>query len=406
MNKKTLVLCTNAFPYGKKNETYLETEIHHLCRAFAKVYILPSKKMNTQRVLPENAQVVDGLPPITVRNKWRSLMRYSLPVLSIYGFSLFRKGNFYTYLRHSKMYVDLTLQALQRREYLKKWIEEENLSDALFYDYWFENATLALAILKKQGHLQTVVSRVHNFDLYDIRWGSAKVPFREYKAKYLKRIFPISEHGLQYLLEKIPFASEKVELSYLGVKKAPADLAQRVEKLEVPLLVSCSSIIDIKRVERIPEVLKHIPFPLKWVHFGSGPMEAEVREAVKKIPSHITYELKGQASNEEVLAYYRTYHVDLFVSLSTREGLPVSMMEAISYGIPILACGVYGIPEIVTETTGSLVGTDEPSEKIAEKIIQLLNKPLNRSIVQDFFHARFEENRNYKKLIDQLKPLS
>ena len=46
---------------------------------------------------------------------------------------------------------------------------------------------------------------------------------------------------------------------------------------------------------------------------------------------------------------------DLFVNMSLSEGIPVSIMEAISFGIPIIATNVGGNAEIVNDETGVLI---------------------------------------------------
>ena len=75
----------------------------------------------------------------------------------------------------------------------------------------------------------------------------------------------------------------------------------------------------------------------------------------------VTWELAGQLDHREVLSFYERHHVDALLSLSLSEGLPVSMMEAQSYGIPIVACAVHGVPEIVNERTGILLPPDGDS---------------------------------------------
>ena len=56
--------------------------------------------------------------------------------------------------------------------------------------------------------------------------------------------------------------------------------------------------------------------------------------------------------------YYNTYEIDLFVNLSTIEGVPVSIMEAQSSGIPVLATDVGSSKEIVDDDNGFLIPKD------------------------------------------------
>ena len=56
MNKHTLVLFTNTFPYGM-GESFLETEIKYLAKEFDKIIIYPIKKDGEKRELPLNVEI-------------------------------------------------------------------------------------------------------------------------------------------------------------------------------------------------------------------------------------------------------------------------------------------------------------------------------------------------------------
>ena len=78
----------------------------------------------------------------------------------------------------------------------------------------------------------------------------------------------------------------------------------------------------------------------------------------------ITYEFKGNVDNAEILKYYRENSIDCFALLSEHEGAPVSIMEAESAGIPIVATDVGGVRELV-DGNGFLLSSN-PSEKDAD----------------------------------------
>jgi glycosyltransferase involved in cell wall biosynthesis len=92
---------------------------------------------------------------------------------------------------------------------------------------------------------------------------------------------------------------------------------------------------------------------------------------------HLTVELRGRVSNEEVLEFYKQESPDFFMNLSTSEGIPVSIMEAFSVGIPAVATAVGGVPEIVSNHIGALVDPHATAEEIQMILINLLSKPLS-----------------------------
>jgi len=75
-----------------------------------------------------------------------------------------------------------------------------------------------------------------------------------------------------------------------------------------------------------------------------------------------------------------------------REGIPVSLMEAMAYGLPVVTTAHAGIPELVRET---LVPEGDP-EALAEALIRLKTHPelaeaqgrVNRETVQRDYSPR------------------
>ena len=79
----------------------------------------------------------------------------------------------------------------------------------------------------------------------------------------------------------------------------------------------------------------------------------------------------GAIQNVEVYKYYNEHCADLFINVSSSEGLPVSIMEAISFGIPVIATDVGGTGEIVKNgISGFLINRDFETVELAKKIMK------------------------------------
>jgi glycosyltransferase involved in cell wall biosynthesis len=105
-------------------------------------------------------------------------------------------------------------------------------------------------------------------------------------------------------------------------------------------------------------------------------MGKEIKEyAAKKLPTG-SFEFLGYLSNEKVLDVYFQYDVDFFINLSDSEGIPVSIMEAMSIGIPVIARDVGGTREIVNPTNG-LILKEPLEENFDEKIIEFMKYRLD-----------------------------
>ena len=187
--------------------------------------------------------------------------------------------------------------------------------------------------------------------------------------KGLDQVFPVSNFGRLYLEDRVPWASERIEVQRLGVSQH--SIPEPVRR-EMPLVVSCGTLLPFKRTHLVPEVLGMLERPVQWIHFGDGPDRKRVEAAAERLPDRVSWELRGDVPNADVIRYYSDEPVDAFISLSVSEGLPVSMMEAISFGIPLIGMEAYGIPEIVTPETGICLPLDATPAQAASALSEVL----------------------------------
>jgi glycosyltransferase involved in cell wall biosynthesis len=395
--KPDLVLFTAAFPFDE-SETVLAAELEVIAERFARIFIVPSRNGARPIDLPANAAVVDlgWTKGWSKAEKRRAVTSRSAQQILMTTFS--QPTNWRSYAMRLRTYRDILAINVLKAKRVAEFVVANSLQDAIFYDYWFENSTLALALLRNSGAIRCAIARAHRFDIYDDEGSLGRVPFRDYKARHLDAIFVISEHGAAYLRKRVKQQQAKVHVSPLGI----AASAVRAEpRAEPPLIVSCSSLLPRKRVHLIPTALRARNRPLRWTHFGDGPERSRVEAAAASLPSSVKWDLRGWASNADVREYYRTEGVSLFLSLSESEGIPVSMMEAESAGIPIVASAVGGVPELVTSKTGLVLKPDASADEVANAITEALAPTRFDPVeIRSSFASRFEASTSYTAFAD------
>ncbi len=399
-----LFLFTDFFPYTLKEEAFLETEIQYLAKEFSQVYIVSTKADEYKRPVPGNVTVYayDNLKKnIKIKN----------------GFALisFIKMLFYGVLNEPKKIKQL----LNLRSYFYHFRTElrktktihQNFtfqSGDILYAYWFNSWLLSLVMLPQSVKEKVkIISRAHRWDLYDEEAGVLKfIPFRNLKLKYAECVYCISKEGYNYMQEHVKKRfHKKIRLAYLGVTQAQKINPKGTTGNKKLHFVSCSRVVGFKRVETIYSVFAQLKgFEIEWTHFGDGPLFRQLQDLVKDSPSHLTIHLKGDVKNQDVLEFYKDTHIDYFISMSRSEGLPVSMMEAIAHGIPIIAIGVNGVPEIVNDKTGLLLSPDITIEQIVKQVHHfLLKKPHNRKEIVNFYNQNFNSDSNYMYFCNEIK---
>jgi glycosyltransferase involved in cell wall biosynthesis len=218
------------------------------------------------------------------------------------------------------------------------------------------------------------------------------------------RIFPVSAYGAKYLSQKFSVPAHKITVSRLGLTIQPKTSPVNKNLLH---LVSCSSVIPLKRIHLIVEILKHISENVHWTHFGDGPLLKEIKNQAAGLPSNCRVDLKGHVPNMDFLSYLENNSVSFFINVSESEGIPVSMMEAISFGIPLIGTAVCGVPEIATERTGFLIQKEFSPDEVARSITEQheLGKTYSaefRNGIREFYLENFYAPKNHSLLAEQL----
>jgi glycosyltransferase involved in cell wall biosynthesis len=166
-------------------------------------------------------------------------------------------------------------------------------------------------------------------------------------ARYRDRV-EVVVHGVDVVWVRAQRDHRDDVRSELGV--APGEvLALTVANLRTTknypgLLVAARLVVD-RRV------------PVRFAAAGQGPLEAEIHSLHARSGLGERFTLLGYRDDATRLIAA----ADLFVLASDHEGLPVTVMEALTLGVPVVATAVGGLPEIVDESNGILVPPGDPA---------------------------------------------
>jgi len=291
-----------------------------------------------------------------------------------------------------------------------KQIPVLNQADTVcIYSYWFYDAAAAAVLLKKdlaaRGVKVRQVSRAHGFDIHQERAKYSYLPMRSYLLSHVDRLYPCSHNGANTVIRKYPQYADKITPSYLGTVDHGEKFGSRQNGLHI---VSCSYMVPVKRLHLIAEALTKADFPVCWTHIGSGPLENEIKNMAEKLPDCVKTEFTGQMSNAAIMEYYNSHDISAFVNVSSSEGIPVSVMEAASFGIPIIATDVGGTAEaVINGTNGFLLPADLNPDVLFAKLLFLKELPEaeytrlcenSRKIWAEKFNAQ----QNYKNFYEEI----
>ncbi len=402
---KKLILFTRRFPYHT-TEAFIESEITFLASRFQEILIFPTAIAPLKRSLPENVRVSTAFAE-TYKHKNKRLLK-----------ALF-SPKFYKALGEHKKYsgsaAGIKVLAKYMATYLSYYdffMKNKDITDAqVLYCYWLNEAPLALAQVNKNRNISAkIIARAHRYDIYE-NLDSTQLfwPYRVQTINNTDAIFVISSDGKEYLENKYPQATSNIQVSKLGVtdrghiaKSSPEDSFS---------IVSVSRVHLVKRVDLIYRSIAEFAllYPQKqilWTHFGDGPELGEIRLTALSKPSNLTVLFRGNVANTVVYEHYLEQAVDVFINLSSSEGIPVSIMEATSFGIPAIATDVGGNGEIVGPQTGILLPQDPSTTQVAEALrAVLIGRQVDKQQVKQYYLDHYNAERNYEQFSESIVKL-
>lgn len=212
----------------------------------------------------------------------------------------------------------------------------------------FATQPAIIALMIKQFYKSNVKYSFtfHAYDIYfDNKWFSLLVNESE-------SAFSISKYNINYVDKKFKnLNTNKIKLSRLGVFRPENIESQKAKKNGIIKLGLMSWFVEKKGVKYLLEAMKVISKgnKIKLILAGDGPLKEEIINYINEndLNEHIEYigGVKGKKKEE----FFKSLDAFVLSAISLpndQDGIPVVLMEAISYGLPLISTNVSGIPEI------------------------------------------------------------
>ncbi len=251
------------------------------------------------------------------------------------------------------------------------------------------------------------------------------------RVRAVDLILGCSEHVSNKIRKRFPQMADKCRTVYNGVNVGLFQAAgqETAENARPPLVLfvgrvspekGLHTLLDAHKrvVERNPDVQLSIvgpnaPTPERFiVALSDEPNVSALSSLYKRsYMAHLEDQVKdheltkveftGSISYQEVNGYYQK--ADLFVCPSFSDAFPLTVLEAMASGLPVVASRVGGVPEaVVDEDTGLLVESDDP-EALANAISRVLEDSEMRESMRVASLERAKELFSWDKIAEDLR---
>jgi glycosyltransferase involved in cell wall biosynthesis len=244
-----------------------------------------------------------------------------------------------------------------------------------------------------RGSSLPLVSTCHTWydnDLTVSLYGKAdRFILRSYAA-----VVAVSEEVKQRLL-KAGVRAEKIHIVRNGIDLRPFDnaapsLHDVSSQDHTPIVGLIGRLATEKGVDifirAAARVLTELP-ATKFVVVGEGPDREQLESLIDELQIRKNVFMLGR--RDDMPGVYAS--LDIMVSASRREGLPMAILEGMASSRPVVATAVGAVPNVIVDGRTGLLVPPENVDALASKIVALLNNRTQR----DYLGA------TAKKLIEQ-----
>lgn len=231
-------------------------------------------------------------------------------------------------------------------------------------------------------------------------------------SRLVDEIVSVSEDNRRDLIEKLHWPTSKIkviangvaEVEHIAGKKKTALRAEFGLTPEVPTVLTVARLEKQKNLVVLVEaarLLKQRGLPCRFLLAGEGSQRPVLEELIAKYDLGDSVTLAGWRL--DTLALYRV--ADLMALSSDWEGLPMSILEAMSAALPVVATAVGDVAKAVTPGETGLLTPPQAPEKLAEALAELLADPEKRQRFGQAGYRVWQAQFSVRHMVDRYEEI-
>jgi colanic acid/amylovoran biosynthesis glycosyltransferase len=206
------------------------------------------------------------------------------------------------------------------------------------------------------------------------RWDIPENNALALKGEAASLIRAIDEHGAAERAAFVRPNAHKIQVIHMGVVLHDI-LYPSVATGEGIRIVVAANLVEKKGhafLIRAARMLIDRGVPLAVDFVGDGPLRDAIRRQIASAEVESVVRLVGLLPHDELIRRLLDGHWDVMVlpsivtATGEREGIPVSLIEAMACGVPVISTNTGGVPELLRGGAGILVPERDPAAMARE----------------------------------------
>jgi len=386
-------------PYGRLGETYIFPEMLAIIEKGMELLILPRDRSEelfhrSAEPLVGNTLSVPLFSSAIAKDLLKVAFRSPLQLLALLRDTVFRSRNAEIALKN--------IRIVPKAVHLSERLKSENI-DHIHAHYGSTTSTMAYIISVLTGIPWSFT--VH-------RWDIPENNLLSLKCRNAVFVRAIDERGREEVIRIVNGAapSEKIRNIHVGIHVNGTSRSSDAETGK-PFTILCPAMLVLKKGHKYLfeacRLLSERGRKFRCLIAGDGPLRDELGLMAENSGLNGTVELLGALTQEQMFGLYKSGSIDLVVlpSIVTgdgeKEGIPVSLMEAMSYAIPVISTDTGGIPELLGCGSGIIVNEKDPVS-LSSAIEKLMEDEAYCRLLGARGREKVEQEFNVSDIADRL----
>lgn len=395
--RKTVLAISRVFPFGTLEDSFFDAEIAALSKEFEFLFV-PTAKSN-------------ALGDIRLSNYYEQTvpMRFTLPL------SLVKVRWFFfaikTLIKDTKSHNFATPQLFKSFAAVLSWIVLTpdrllNSGPSIVYSFWGTDIGYFSSLIAK-FHGVSLIARFHRYDLYELE---GRIPFNHLLfADPTITCVVLDKSQLEYVRNRSHISNSTA----IGLFLPSRPIVSLSEDSQSSInMLTVSSDARKKRLDRVQQVAtclsKNTNAMVTWTHIGELNRSLESFTSSHVLPNLTQIHL-GVLDQQALNDHLQTTKYDFIIFMSDSEGIPYSMMQAMSFGIPAFSTDVGAISSIRIKGFDWVFPAETQEDTVAKLILSQRNKwsSINiRNEVQRVIRAQFGPAATVEQMSSLIKRLT